>query len=183
VDVEALTRSRLGQAALRVLAKGMESRFRYRFFGPGKILKGIIIPPHPIILEVGSGTGFYTLPLARMIDDGGQLVAMDILPESVELVAQKVAAAGLPNVQVIKGDAMSTGLDEGSFDVVVLFGVIPAPMIPPSRLFPEMHRVLKLDGVLAIWPPVPGFLPRAVLRTGLFEFAAKRNSVTNFRKH
>jgi len=180
MNTETLAKSALGGWFVRVLAAGMESRFRYRFFGPLKILQGADILPGQAVLEVGCGTGYFTLPAARLIGEGGSLVAMDMASDSVELVSRKVREANLKNVRVIKADALSTGLDPKSFDAVLLFGVIPAPMLPLSRLLPEMHRLLKAEGKLAVWPPVPGWLPGAILQSRLFTFVGKRNGVHNF---
>jgi ubiquinone/menaquinone biosynthesis C-methylase UbiE len=160
----------------------MESRFRYRFFGPMNILKGADILPGQIVLEVGCGTGYFTVPIARLLGEQGCLVAMDVLPESVELVSRKVQMADLKNVRVVKGDALDTDLDAENFDTVLLFGVIPAPRLPLTRLLPEMHRILKVEGSLAVWPPIPGWLPQSIVRSELFTFAGKRNGVHNFRR-
>jgi len=182
MDMEAFGKTPFGSLFLKALAAGMESRLRYRFFGPEKILPGADLLPGQAVLEVGCGTGFFTLPAARLIGDEGSLVAMDVMPESVELVSAKVQAAGLKHVRVVKGDAMDTGLETESFDTVLLFGVIPAPMLPLARLLPEMHRILKFSGTLAVWPPVPGWYPGSILRSGLFTFSGKRGGVHNFRK-
>ncbi len=120
MDTETIAKSTIGKLYIKVLAAGMESRFRYRFFGPMKILRGADILPGQIVLEVGCGTGYFTLPAA--------------------------------------------------------------PMLPLSRLLPEMHRVLKAVGSLAVWPPIPGWLPQAIIQSGLFAFTSKRNGVHNFRR-
>ncbi len=160
----------------------MESRFRYRLFGPMNILRGAELLPGQRVLEVGCGTGYFTLPAARWIGERGCLVGLDILVESVELVSKKVQTANLTNVCVVRGDALDTGLDAESFDTVLLFGVIPAPVLPLTLLLPEMHRVLKVEGIMAVWPPIPGWLPQAVLRSKLFTQVSRRNGVYNFRR-
>ena len=182
MDTETLVKTKTGKMFAKVLAAGMESRFRYRFFGPENILKGADFLPGQTVLEVGCGTGYFTITAARLIGDQGHLVAMDVVPESVELVSKKVQAANLKNVRVIKGDARDTGLDAESFHTILLFGVIPAPMLPLDRLLPEMYRVLKPEGTLAVWPPVPGWLPRVILKSGLFSLSSKRNGVHNFKR-
>jgi ubiquinone/menaquinone biosynthesis C-methylase UbiE len=182
MNTETIAKSTLGKFYIKVLAAGMESRFRYRFFGPMNILNGADILPGQIVLEAGCGTGYFTLPAARLIGEQGCLVAMDVLADSVELVSRKVQVADLKNVRVVKGDALDTGLDAESFHAVLLFGVIPAPMLPLRRLLPEMHRLLKADGNLAVWPPIPGWLPQSILQSGLFTFTNKRNGVHNFRR-
>jgi ubiquinone/menaquinone biosynthesis C-methylase UbiE len=172
--------SKVGHLFIKILAAGMESRFRYRFFGPAKILQGADIRPGQTVLELGCGTGYFTLPIARLIGDHGHLIAMDVLPDSVEFVARRVQSAGLTNVRVIVGDALDTKLDSGSLDAILLFGVIPAPMLPLKLLIPEMHRILKPGGTLAVWPPV--WLRKSILRSGLFTYANKRNAVFNFTR-
>ena len=108
MNSEAFANSKLGQLFVSILAAAMESRFRYRFFGPMQILRGADIHPDQTVLEVGCGTGFFTVTAAQLIGDQGSLVAMDMLPASVETVSKKVQTANLKNVRVVKGDAMNT---------------------------------------------------------------------------
>jgi ubiquinone/menaquinone biosynthesis C-methylase UbiE len=105
---------------------------------------------------------------------------MDVLPKSIETVSKKVQNANLKNVRVVKGDALNTKLDAESIDTVLLFGVIPAPMLPLDRLLPEMHRILKPDGIMAVWPPT--WTHRSISRTELFTYVGKRNGVLNYRR-
>ncbi len=182
MHMETIADSTVGKLYIKVLAAGMESRFRYRFFSPMKILSGANIRPGQIVLEVGCGTGYFTLPAARSIGEQGCLVALDVLSESVELVSTKVQAADLKNVRVVKGDGLDTHLDAENFDTVLLFGVIPSPMLPLPQLLPEMRRILKGAGNLAVWPPIPGWLPQSIIQSGLFTLTSKRNGVHNFRR-
>ena len=182
MNTESLVGSPIGKVFARVLATAMESRFRYRFFGPTNILEGVDDLRGQAVLEVGCGTGFFTIPAARLIGHQGSLVAMDIVPESVEMVSRKVQSAKLQNVRVIKADALKTKLDTASFQTVLLFGVIPAPMVPLIPLLTELRRVLRPAGSLAVWPPVPGWLPQSVHKSGLFTLVSKRNGVYNFKR-
>jgi ubiquinone/menaquinone biosynthesis C-methylase UbiE len=180
MNTEAIANSKIGQLFIRTMAAVMESRLRYRFFGPLHILQGADIHPGQAVLELGCGTGFFTLTAAGLIGNQGSLVAMDVLPASVEAVSARVRAAHLNNVRVVQGDALETKLEAESMDAVLLFGILPAPMLPLDRLLPEMHRILKPGGVMAIWPPswVSGSIPRS----GLFTFTFKRNGVFNFKR-
>jgi ubiquinone/menaquinone biosynthesis C-methylase UbiE len=182
MNIETLSKTKIGKVALRGLGAVMESPIRYRFWSPERILSGADIHPGQSILEIGCGTGYFTLPAAKMIGDQGHLVAIDILSESVEFVSNKVQAAELKNVRVLKADALNIGMDAESFDMVLLFGVIPAPMLPMSQLMAELQRVLKVEGKLAVWPPVPGLLLRAILNTSLFKLTGKLNGVYNFNR-
>jgi len=182
MDTETFAKSKFGRFSIKILAAGMESRFRYRFFPPMQILKGADIAPGQVVLEIGCGTGFFTISAAQLIGERGSLTSTDVIQESVDLVSKKVHEANLKNVRVLKGNAMDTRLDSDSSDNVLMFGIIPAPMLPLNRLLAEIHRILKVEGSLAVWPPIPGWLPQAITKSGLFTLASKRNGVSNFRR-
>ena len=79
----------------------MESRLRHWLANPVKTLRGADIQPGQTVLEVGCGTGFFTIPAAQLIGDQGCLVAMDVLSDYIGRVSKKVQAADLKNETVI----------------------------------------------------------------------------------
>ncbi len=180
MSIEAFSQSKVGQFIVRLMANLMESRFRYRFFKPEPIVSGADIQPGQTILELGCGTGFFTPTIAKRIDKQGTLIALDILPQSVEVVTKKVQSANLETVRVVQGDALNTKLDDQSVDAVLLFGMIPAPMLPLDRLLPEVKRILKPSGVLSVWPA--SWMRHPITKSGLFIFLNKRNGVLNFKR-
>jgi len=108
---------------------------------------------------------------------------VDVLSDYIERVSKKVQAADLKNARVVKRDALDTRLDAASIDMVLLFGVIPFPSLPLNRLLPEMHRVLKPEGSLAVWLfPISFGVPKSILRSGLFTYISKRNGVYNYKR-
>jgi demethylmenaquinone methyltransferase/2-methoxy-6-polyprenyl-1,4-benzoquinol methylase len=164
----------------------MGSKVRKWLFDPFRNLQGADIKPGQTVLEVGCGTGFFTVPAAQLLGDQGRLVAMDVSSGFIEQVSKKVQTADLQNVRVVKRDALDTGLDTASIDKVLLFGVIPFPLLPLNRLLPEMYRVLKPEWTLAVWlyPPIVHFwVPKSILRTGLFAYMNKRNGVYNYTRN
>jgi ubiquinone/menaquinone biosynthesis C-methylase UbiE len=165
---------------MRIMAAIMESRLRYKLFGPKKILEGSGIKEGMKVLEVGCGTGFFTLNASKMIGENGVLISMDMSPLSVEMVANKVEKANLKNVKVIKGNALDTKLEESSIDEILIFGVIPAPMLPMNQFLSEMHRILKPNGIMAVWPT--SWVHRSIIKSGLFKLIEKRNGVRNYQR-
>ena len=161
----------------------MESRLRARLMDPRKTLQGADLKPGQTVLEVGCGTGFFTLPAAEMIGNTGRLIAMDPVSHYVEKVTNKVRRAGLDNVEVVRRDAFNTGLENASVDLCLLFGVLPFPTLPLDKLLPEMHRVLKEDGMMAVWMfPVAGWVPTSISRSELFSHLGRKNGVYTYRR-
>jgi demethylmenaquinone methyltransferase/2-methoxy-6-polyprenyl-1,4-benzoquinol methylase len=182
MNTETFSKTLAGKIFIRLLAKAMESRFRYRFYPPGKILNGTSDLSGLTVLEIGCGTGFFTIPISKLVGDNGSLTSIDILQESVDHVSRKVENARLNNVHVFKRNVLNTELNTGTFDMVILFGIVPAPMLPLDETLSEIYRVLKPKGALAVWPPIPG-LRKSIQRHGLFSLINKKNSVLNFSKN
>ena len=68
----------------------MGSRARRWLMNPVKTLRGAGIQPGQTVLEVGCGTGFFTIPAAKLIGDEGCLVAMDALADFIKQVSKKI---------------------------------------------------------------------------------------------
>jgi ubiquinone/menaquinone biosynthesis C-methylase UbiE len=166
----------------RLMAPVMESPLRRKFFDPVETLKGAGIRPGQEVLEVGCGTGFFTIPSAGLVGEEGRVYTIDAHPLPIQQVARKVRDAGLTNVRLIMADAIDTGLAGESIDLVLLFGVIPSPTLPLNRLLPEMHRVLRPKGALAVWTAFPWWSPASLTSGGLFAYVGEENGVHNFRK-
>lgn len=164
------------------IATVLESPIRRRFNDPVKTVKAAGIRSGQEVLEVGCGTGFFTIPAAKLVGDEGCIHAIDLYPPAIEFVKEKVQDAHISNVRLTNTDAMDSGLPSSSFDLVLLFGVIPAPVLPLDRLLPEMHRLLKPEGALAVWTAFPWWSSTSVTRSRLFTYTRKENGVYNFQK-
>ncbi len=182
MDAAELGRSRFLNMLFKPSGMAMESRLRHLFMNPEKMLRGAGITPGQTVLEVGAGTGFFTIPAAKMLGDGGRLIAMEPLSDFADRITEKVRDEGLQNVEVLCRDALNSELEPASIDLALLFGVVPFPTLPLNRLLPEMHRVLKSDGRLAVWLfPVSAGVPTAILRSGYFVELGKTNGVYTYR--
>jgi ubiquinone/menaquinone biosynthesis C-methylase UbiE len=183
MNTEDLGNSKILNLLFKPAGMLMGSTVRRWLMNPMTTLQGAGIQPGQTVLEVGCGTGFFTIPAARMIGDEGCLVAMDALSDFIKQVSKKVQSADLKNVRAIKRDALNTGLDAATIDTALLFGVLPWPALPLNLLLPEMHRVLKPEGRLAVWMfPVSGWVPKSILRSGLFTYISKQKGVFNYRR-
>ena len=160
----------------------LDSPIRRWYNDPEKTLTGAGIKPGLVVLEVGCGSGFFTVTAARRVGEKGLVHAFDIQPIAVEKTTRKIKEANLRNVKITKTDALDTRLPRESYDLILLFGVIPAPVLSLDKLLPEMHRLLKSDGSMAVWTGVPFWSPRSVTKSGLFAHIGKSNGVHRFRR-
>ena len=99
-------------------------------------------------LDYGCGTGDFTLTAAQKVTETGKVYALDYFPRQLEIVCQRSEKAGLANIETILSDS-ETGLPDESVDVIWMCDVLHE--IKEKRaVLKELHRVLKVDGILAI---------------------------------
>jgi ubiquinone/menaquinone biosynthesis C-methylase UbiE len=106
------------------------------------------IQPGMTVLEIGPGTGTYTVAAARQAGEEGKVVAIDIEPKMVDRVRKKIEQEGLMNMEAQVADAHDIPYEDGTFDVIYMItvmGEIPSP----ERALREFHRVLSPTGTVA----------------------------------
>jgi demethylmenaquinone methyltransferase/2-methoxy-6-polyprenyl-1,4-benzoquinol methylase len=161
----------------------LDSPKRLKYNNPDRILGGSGIKPGQTVLEIGCGSGFFTAPASKMLGNEGKLFSIDIHPIAVNETKQKVEKLGLTNVTVKKDDAMNSSFEDNMFDVVLLYGVVPAPVISMNEISKEIHRILKPNGVCAVWTMVPFWTPYHTLRHAGFKKLKKVNGVFRVQKY
>jgi ubiquinone/menaquinone biosynthesis C-methylase UbiE len=117
------------------------------------------------ILEIGPGTGYYTLELAGWLGNEGALDLLDVQQEMLDHTMRRVGERGLINVTATHGDATALPYDDDSFDGVVLTTVLGE--IPDQvAALREIARVLRSGGRLVVGELFgdPHFVPPRALR-------------------
>jgi ubiquinone/menaquinone biosynthesis C-methylase UbiE len=109
-----------------------------------------ILAPQPgqRVLEVGPGTGYYSLDVAERLD-GGTLEVFDIQQEMLDHVVRTAGERGASNIVPRLGDARSLPYEDSSFDaafLVTVLGEIP----DQEAALRELARVLRPGGRLVV---------------------------------
>jgi ubiquinone/menaquinone biosynthesis C-methylase UbiE len=113
-------------------------------------LRGVLSPsPGERVLEIGPGTGYYTLDLAEWVGPEGKVEIFDLQREFLHHTTRRAGERGLANVLPTQGDATALPYEEGSMDAVVLTAVLGE--IPDTgAALREIHRVLAPGGRLVV---------------------------------
>jgi ubiquinone/menaquinone biosynthesis C-methylase UbiE len=101
------------------------------------------------VLEVGPGTGYYSLSAARWLEPEGTLDILDIQQEMLDHIMRRTSDMGISNIVPTRGDAQVLPYPDGHFDsayLVATLGEVP----DQECALRELRRVLKGDGRLVV---------------------------------
>jgi SAM-dependent methyltransferase len=126
-----------------------------------------ILDPRPgeRVLEVGPGTGYYTLDLAGWLDPGGSVAIFDIQQKMLDHTMERAHERGIANVFPTRGDARQLPYEDDSFDAALLTAVL-GEVPDQDAALRELRRVLKPEGRLIVGELVgdPHFVTEGSLR-------------------
>jgi ubiquinone/menaquinone biosynthesis C-methylase UbiE len=124
----------------------LEGDERRRMLNPDAFWDHIRLPTGAAVLDVGAGSGFFSVPAAHGVGSSGIVYAVDIAPELVTLLQERRTTEGLPQLRPILSTVDRIPLPTGIADVVLLANVLHD--ISPSTVR-EAVRILKPQGRLA----------------------------------
>lgn len=101
------------------------------------------------VLDLGSGAGADVLISAHRVGPTGRAIGLDMTDEMLALARRNAAAAGVTNVEFVKGYLEELPLADASVDVVISNCVINLSGDKPSALR-EAARVLRPGGRFAV---------------------------------
>jgi len=133
----------------------LEAPERLRWLPPGEVLGWLELRPGMTVADIGAGTGYFAIPLARAIAPTGRVWAVDLQPELLEVLQGKLAKPDAPaNIVPLEGTASSTGLADRSCDIALLANVWHE-LDDPAAALAELARILKPGGRIAVldWRP------------------------------
>jgi len=119
----------------------------------GEVLKATGLKMGDKFLDAGSGDGYISIEASNIVGDSGKIFALDVYPESIEILKKDIEKRDLNNIEPIVADIIDTiPLEENSIDNVllanVLHGFIEGGEV--SKVMANINKVLKPAGIFTI---------------------------------
>jgi len=105
------------------------------------------ITPGKNVADIGAGSGWFTARAARRVTDRGVVYAVDINPEAIHYIDQRVQKEGLHNVKTVLSKSDDPGLPANQIDSVLLlktYHEIDKPVALLQNLRPSLRPGAKV---------------------------------------
>jgi ubiquinone/menaquinone biosynthesis C-methylase UbiE len=116
---------------------------------PEKMLDALKIAGGATVADVGAGVGYTSLRLARRVGPTGTVLATDVQPQMLRMLAENLKVAGVKNVRPIRASQSETGLPEGAVDLALMVDVYHE-CTDPETVLQGLRKALKPGGRLVL---------------------------------
>jgi ubiquinone/menaquinone biosynthesis C-methylase UbiE len=129
------------------------------FLHPENLVTQLGILPGMIIADIGSGIGYFALPLARNVGATGQVYAIDIHENILKRLHNDAREQGIENITGLVADAEQSGgisLRDETVDMVVIINTL-FQVGNHDAMISEALRILKPTGMMVVVEWVESF--------------------------
>ena len=116
---------------------------------PEKALDALTLRPGMIVADVGAGSGYFTLRMARRVAPHGRVYATDIQPRMIELLQENIRRAGIKNVEAVLSTESDARLPVNTLDLILLVDVYHE-FSQPEKMLAGLRQALKPEGRLVL---------------------------------
>lgn len=121
------------------------------------VVRAAGLQPGVTVADVGAGSGLFEPLFAREVGPEGSVIAVDIAPRFIELIARRMKDQGLANVSTVLCTERSVELSPGSVDFVFICDTYHH-FAHPQESLKSIHTALRPGGVLMLveFKRIPG---------------------------
>ncbi len=116
---------------------------------PDQAIHLLGLRPGMTVADVGAGTGYMSLRMARRVGPTGKVYANDLQPEMLEKLRANSQREKLTNVETVQGTASDPNLPKNAIDLVLLVDVYHE-FSEPQAMLDHIREALKPDGRLVL---------------------------------
>jgi predicted methyltransferase len=101
------------------------------------------------VADIGAGSGYMTLKLAKKVGPQGVVYATDIQPAMIAILDKRLASGKITNVKAILGAADDPKLPAAAIDMALMVDVYHE-LSQPQLMLRRIHEALKPNGRLIL---------------------------------
>ncbi len=116
---------------------------------PEHVLDVLALREGSTVADVGAGSGYFTVRMAKRVGPRGRVLATDLQPEMLAMLREKVAAAKLGNVVPVLATESDAKLPKREVDLVLMVDVYHE-LPQPAATLAQIRAALRTDGRLAL---------------------------------
>ncbi|HEY1731978.1 MAG TPA: methyltransferase domain-containing protein [Terriglobales bacterium] len=131
-------------------AHKLEDPERLKWLPPSEVLSRLHLSAGLRVADVGAGTGYFSIPIAKAIADAGEVFAVDVQQEMLDKLRQKLEQPDSPrNISLHLGAASQLPLRDDSVDLA-FYANIWHELDDQKAALREAVRVTTAKGKIAL---------------------------------
>ena len=125
------------------------SEERKKLFPADQILQQAGIHDGMMVVDIGCGPGYFTMPARRLAGDEGRVWAVDVQQPMLDHVYNRCQIGRIRGVRLVLSSERIVPLEDGMADFVIMAWVLNEAGYP-ADLMAEAKRILKPHGWIAV---------------------------------
>lgn len=126
-DPDGIGKFYLGREIAHVMghqaASWLERKEREAEEASSKMLKLLALKPGMVVADIGAGSGYHSLPMAKMVGPKGKVLAVDIQKQMLAIIRAKMKKEKIKNIEPIRGTIKDPKLPPGKVDLILMVDV------------------------------------------------------------
>ncbi|MDK2829273.1 class I SAM-dependent methyltransferase [Clostridium beijerinckii] len=127
----------------------LDNEKRRDMLPPEQTLINLNLHEGDIMADIGCGIGYFTIPAAKIVGDGGKIYALDILPEMLKDVDIKIKENTISNVETILTEENNLKLDDNKVSIAFISNVLHEAD-QKEEFLNEIKRIISPKGRIAV---------------------------------
>ena len=152
-DADGIGKIYLGREIARVMGPGgilwLERPERASEEQPQLAIDALGIKPGQTVADLGAGSGYYSFRIAPLVGPTGRVLAIDIEPKMLEVIAERAGREHVTNIATVRSSERDPNLAPHSVDLLFMVDVYHE-LEYPYEVMRKVREALKPGGRVAL---------------------------------